>query len=204
MFVLIKSFLLLIPALLFLSGCSSFGGPSANSLLIGSPQTHGFVVIEGETSLRGVEIQSVTLENTQHPEILIHGKTRGNATWISNLEPGEYRINRIRLVGEASEFTKTISGDEIADDPKLTFNIKEGELFYLGLIEIFMTDFKTKRNRFGQIVRASNYVRSNIVDNHDQFRVWETLYDEYSSTPWEPVLLKKLDEQKITHPKALQ
>ncbi len=198
-----KNILLFILPAIFLSGCASLENTPPIDFLVGSPQKHGFVVLEGETSLQGVEIQAVTLENTQYPEIFIHGKTRMNTTWISNLEPGTYRIKKIRLVADNGEFSKDITDNDLADDPKLTFSIKAGELFYLGLIEIQMSELVAIRNRSGQIVRYnSRYIRSNIIDNHDEFRVWETLYDEYSTTPWEPLLLKKLDEQKIKHPNA--
>lgn len=196
--------LFILPTLL-LSGCSSLGNNPPIDFLVGSPQKHGFVVFEGETALRGVDVQAVALENTQYPETIIHGMSQMKTTWFSNLEPGNYRIKQIRLIGEKGEFTKIISDNEIADDPRLTFSIKAGELFYLGLIEIQMSELVTIRNRSGQIVRYnSRYIRSNIIDNHDEFRVWETLYDEYSTTPWEPLLLKKLDEQKIKYPDTTQ
>ena len=196
-----KNLLLFILPAVLLSGCSSLDNKPPVDFLMGSPQKHGFVVFEGETSLRGIEIQSVALENTQHPETIIYGKARMNTAWFSNLEPGKYRIKQIRLVGEKGEFTKEISDNEIADDPGLTFTIKAGELFYLGLVEIQMSAIVVILNKYGEVIGyTSNYVRSNIIDNHDEFRVWELLYDEYSTTAWEPLLLKKLDEQKITHP----
>lgn len=188
-----------------LPGCSLLESTPVVGSRVGSPQNHGFVIFEGETSLQGIEIQAISLENTQYPEAIIHGNTRMNATWFSNLEPGNYRIKRIRLVGEKGEFSKEISDNEIADDPKLTFSIKAGELLYLGLIEMQMSERIAIRNKSGQIIGyTSRYIRSNIIDNHDEFRVWEAVYDEYSATPWEPLLLKKLDEQKIRHPDATQ
>ena len=196
-----KNLLLFILPAVLLSGCSSLDNKPPVDFLMGSPQKHGFVVFEGETSLRGIEIQAVALENTQHPETIIYGKARMNTAWFSNLEPGKYRIKQIRLVGEKGEFTKEISDNEIADDPGLTFTIKAGELFYLGLVEIQMSAIVVILDKYGEVIGyTSNYVRSNIIDNHDEFRVWELLYDEYSTTAWEPLLLKKLDEQKITHP----
>jgi hypothetical protein len=196
-----KNLLLIILPAILLSGCSSTATKPPVDFLVGSPQEHGFVVFEGETSLRGIEIQAVALENTQHPETIIYGKARMNTAWFSNLEPGKYRIKQIRLVGEKGEFTKEISDNEIADDPRLTFTIKAGELFYLGLVEIQMSAIVVILDKYGEVIGyTSNYVRSNIIDNHDEFRVWELLYDEYSTTAWEPLLLKKLDEQKITHP----
>ncbi len=196
-----KNLLLIILPAILLSGCSSTATKPPVDFLVGSPQEHGFVVFEGETSLRGIEIQAVALENTQHPETILYGKARMNTAWFSNLEPGRYRIKQIRLVGEKGEFTKEISDNEIADDPRLTFSIKAGELFYLGLIEIQMSELVAILDKFGNIIGfTSHYERSNIIDNHDEFRVWELLYDEYSTTAWEPLLLKKLDEQKIKHP----
>ena len=196
-----KNLLLFILPAILLSGCSSPATKPPVDFLAGSPQEHGFVVFEGETSLRGIEIQAVALENTQHPETIIYGKARMNTAWFSNLEPGRYRIKQIRLVSEKGEFTKEISDNEIGDDPRLTFSIKAGELLYLGLIEIQMSEIVAILDKYGEIIGfTSHYIRSNIIDNHDEFRVWELLYDEYSTTAWEPLLLKKLDEQKIKHP----
>ncbi len=198
-----KNLPLFILSALLLSGCLSLGNTPPVDFLVGSPQKHGFVVFEGETSLRGVEIQAVALENTQYPENIIYGMSRMKTTWFSNLEPGNYRIKQIRLVGEKGEFTKDISDNEIADDPKLTFSIKAGELFYLGLVEIQMSELVAILDKSGRTINyTSRYIRSNIIDNHDEFRAWEALYEKYSTTPWEPLILKKLDEQKIKYPEA--
>ena len=201
-----KNFLYYILPAIILTGCSSIENKPLVDGFIGSPEKHGFVVLEGESLLRGTEIQAITLENTQYPEKFIHGESRMNSTWISILEPGEYRIKKIRFVADTQEYSN-VSDNDIASDPNLTFSIKAGELLYFGLIE-FQAEIVEMLDSSGNVIGfTSHYIGSNIINNRDEFRVWESLYDDYSKTPWEPLLLNKLNklnEQKISHPVASQ
>lgn len=154
---------------------------------IGDPAKHGFVVVEGEMAIssgtgvvqtRYSEIQEVTLQSGLQT---VRGRYRAGLTWFSDLQPGTYRVKDIRLSGERSDATFRLPQDALPESG-LTFTVGAGEMRYLGFIEITLS--------------SPNFVRFNVVHNRDEMRAWEHVYDFYANSPWEPLLLKKIESVK--------
>lgn len=176
----------------------------------GDPSKHGFVIVEGEAaitlqrdvdatnkqnstlgpSLRFSEIEEVTLESVERPTQTIRGRNQAGLTWFSDLEPGSYRVKDIRLNHERGDATFRLPQDG-SSESSLRFTVSAGELRYLGYIEIsqYKREIVSKLGTF----ELTNILRFNVVHNRDELRAWEHVYDLYARTPWEPLLLKKIE-----------
>jgi hypothetical protein len=135
----------------------------------GDPNKHGFVIIEGEVVI-------TKLVSVEHPFDVIHGKRGSGLTWFSELEPGTYRVKDL-LPRDAPE-------------PVLSFTIGAGELRYLGYIVATPLNGQADAKRNANIPKEPRF---NIVHNRDELRAWEYVYNFYASTPWEALLLKKIE-----------
>lgn len=178
---------------------------------VGDPNTHGFVIVEGEAaitqqkdgetaiaqqkkprepSLRFSVIEEVTLQSVERPTQIVRGRNQAGLTWFSDLEPGTYRVKDIRLNNERGEAIYRLPQDALPE-PALSFSIGAGELRYLGYIEIsqFIRHVVTNNGS----VELANVLRFNVVHNRDEMRAWERVYDLYARTPWEALLLKKIE-----------
>lgn len=163
---------------------------------VGDPRRHGFVLIEGEATIRGepsapggtriAEIDSITLENAQHPTHTARSVIHSGRTWFSNLEPGAWRVKEIHVKGDPNEATYRLPDD--ADPGALTFSVSAGELVYLGFVEISHTPVS---DRTGATV-----TRIALVRNRNEFTAWEEIYDLYARTDWEPFLLRRMELTK--------
>lgn len=142
------------------------GCSTMSSTFAGDPNKHGFVIFEGEVAIS--KIVSV-----EHPFEIMHGKSQAGLTWFTELEPGRYRVKDISLPG--------------VTEPVLSFTIGAGELLYLGYI------VATPLGPTSNSARTAPLYRFNIVHNRDELRAWEHVYNEYANTPWEGLLLKKIE-----------
>ena len=73
----------------------------------------------------------------------------------------------------------------------LSFTIDAWELRYLGYIEIMPQNDQVLDPAVS--VKLTNVLHFNIVHNRDELRAWEHVYDLYAHTPWEALLLKKIE-----------
>ncbi len=133
----------------------------------GDPNKHGFVIFEGEVVIS--KIVSV-----EHPFEVMHGKRQADMTWFTELEPGRYRVKDLSLPG--------------VTEPVLSFTIGAGELLYFGYIVATPLN-----SQAADPARISPVYRFNIVHNRDELRAWEHVYSVYANTPWETLLLKKIE-----------
>ena len=199
----------LVCALLF-TAVVAMGCAAIPSNFVGDPNKHGFVVVEGEAavtlqrdsdtttlqkqafgpSLRFSAIQEVTLESVEHPMRTVRGRNQAGLTWFSDLEPGSYRVKDIRLNDERGEATFRLPQGGLSES-SLSFTVGAGELRYLGYIEIsqYKREIVSKAGTF----ELTNLLRFNVVHNRDELRAWEHVYDLYARTPWESLLLKKIE-----------
>lgn len=177
-------------------GCTTI--PSA---FVGDPGKHGFVIVEGEAaitkqkhelgpSVRFSAIQEVTLQSVERPTQTVRGRNQSGLTWFSDIEPGTYRVKDIRLNDERGDATYRLPQAGLAE-PVLSFTIGAGELRYLGYIEIMPLNDQIL-DAAGAI-KLTNVLHFNIVHNRDELRAWEHVYDGYARTPWEALLLKKIE-----------
>ncbi len=177
---------------------------------VGDPGKHGFVIVEGEAaitvhkdnaagviqknahgpSLRFSAIQEVTLQSVEHPTQTVSGRNQAGLTWFSDLEPGTYRVKDIRLNDERGDASFRLPQDALPE-PMLSFSVGPGELRYLGYIEI--TQQKHEIVSPAGTFELTNVLRFNVVHNRDELRAWEHVYDLYMHTPWETLLLKKIE-----------
>ena len=177
-------------------GCSTI--PPA---FVGDPGKHGFVIVEGEAavttqrhergpSVRFSTIQEVTLQSVERPTQTVRGRNQSGLTWFSDIEPGTYRVKDIRLDHELSDVTYQLPQAGLAE-PVLSFTIGAGELRYLGYIEILPQNDQIL-DAAGS-VKLTSVLQFNIVHTRDELRAWEHVYDVYARTPWEALLLKKIE-----------
>lgn len=167
-------------------------------VFIGDPSKHGFVIVEGEAAItvqndprepgarpteisrKFYEIREVTLQSIERPTYTVRGRNQAGLTWFSDLEPGNYRVKDIHLNEDIIyQFPR-----DAAPELVLSFNVGAGELLYLGYIEV--TQFKRNFN-------LTNVLHFNVVHTRDEVRAWEHVYDIYAHTPWEGLLLKKIE-----------
>lgn len=171
------------------------------SAFVGDPGKHGFVIIEGEAavtqqrhergpSVRFSTIQEVTLQSVERPTQTIRGRNQSGLTWFSDIEPGTYRVKDIRLDKERGDVTYRLPQAGLAE-PVLSFTIGPGELRYLGYIEIMPQNDQVLDT--AGTIKLTNVLHFNIVHNRDELRAWEHVYDLYAHTPWEALLLKKIE-----------
>ncbi|MBI3774925.1 MAG: hypothetical protein HY273_05125 [Gammaproteobacteria bacterium] len=194
----------------FLTTVAAVGCTSIPSNFVGDPGKHGFVIVEGEAAItlqrdggattkqnsefgpnsRFSEIQEVTLESAERPMQTIRGRNQGGLTWFSDLEPGSYRVKDIRLNNERGDASFRLPQGGLSES-SLSFRVGAGELSYLGYIEISQhkREIASKLGTF----ELTNILRFNVVHNRDELRAWEYVYDWYARTPWEPLLLKKIE-----------
>lgn len=181
-----------------MNGCTTI--PPA---FAGDPGKHGFVIVEGEaaitkqtdvpeTSRRFAEIQEVTLQSVERPTQTVRGRNQSGLTWFSDLEPGTYRVKEIRLNDEHGDATYQLPQDGLPK-PELSFSIGAGELRYLGYIEITQFVRQVVEPKSKRAIELTNVLTFNIVRNRDEMRAWEHVYDLYAHTPWEALLLKKIE-----------
>ena len=170
-------------------------------VFVGDPSKHGFVIVEGEAAitkqkgelgptLRFSAIQEVTLQSVERPTQTVRGRNQSGLTWFSDLEPGTYRVKDIRLNDERGDATYRLPQSGLSE-PVLSFTIGAGELRYLGYIEIMPRNDEVLD--VAHTIKYASVLHFNIVHNRDELRAWEHVYDQYAHTPWEALLLKKIE-----------
>lgn len=168
---------------------------------VGDPNKHGFVIVEGEAAvtkqkyelgptLRFSAIQEVTLQSVERPTQTVRGRNQSGLTWFSDLEPGTYRVKDIRLNDERGDATYRLPQSGLPE-PVLSFSVGAGELRYLGYIEIMPQNEEVLD--VARTIKLTNVLHFHIVHNRDELRAWEHVYDLYAHTPWEALLLKKIE-----------
>lgn len=161
------------------SGCTAL-----SPHVIGDPTKHGFVLIEGDAVVSN--IGSVTVESVEFPIQAIRGQHRRGRTWFSNLAPGTYRVRE--LGGEVDFNGNSLDVPEDVDPLPLTFTVDAGQLVYLG--NILLASYSNS------IANVRNPKSAILVHGGQEFAAWESVYDLYAHTQWEPLILMRLEATK--------